>query len=72
MHDGLEAEKRGIPAVVVCTEEFVSTGKSISEMRGASGYPFVVVPHPIGILDEETLRQRAKDALPKVVELLKG
>lgn len=70
MHDGLEVEKRGIPAVVVCTEEFESTGKAITEMRGAAGYPFVLVPHPIGVLDEATLKQRAKDALPQVVNLL--
>lgn len=70
MHDGIEIERKGVPAVVICTEEFERTGKAISEMRGAAGYPFVVVPHPIGILDEKELSVRAEQAIDRVVELL--
>lgn len=70
MHDGIEIEKRGIPAVVICTEEFEKTGKAIAEMRGLAGYPFVVIPHPIGILDDKGLASRAEEAYPTAVEIL--
>ncbi len=70
MHDGIEIEKLGIPAVVICTEEFEKTGKAIADMRGLPGYPFVMVPHPLGSLDKSAVAGRAETALPKVVELL--
>lgn len=71
MHDGIEIEKMGIPAVVICTSEFEQTGKAIAQMRGLADYPFVVIPHPIGTLSEEALADRAKQALSEVIRLLK-
>jgi hypothetical protein len=70
VQDGIEMERKGVPAVVICTEEFERTGKAISEMRGAKDYPFVVIPHPLGILDENKLSERAEQAVDRVVDLL--
>lgn len=66
----MEAERRGVPAVAILTQEFRLTGETVAKMRGAPGYRFAIIPHPIGTLDDAELAQRAQDALPQVVSLL--
>ena len=70
MHDGIELEKKGIPAAVICTEPFVSSGKAMSKLGGIPDYPFVVLPHPLGSLTPEGLRERAIQAAPEVLRIL--
>jgi len=72
VHDGIEIEKRGVPAAVICTDQFERTGKAIAEMRGMADFPFIIVPHPIGSLTEEELAGRAELAFAQAVELLRG
>ena len=59
MHDGITFENHGIPTAVICTEPFISSGKAMSNIRGIPGYPFVVLPHPLGSLNEQRLREKA-------------
>jgi hypothetical protein len=70
VHDGIEIEKRGIPAAVICTDQFEKTGKAISEMRGMAGFPFVTVPHPVGSLSQDEVAGRAEIAFAAAVKLL--
>jgi hypothetical protein len=35
-------------------------------------YRFAVVPHPLGVLFDDELRQRAKIAAPQVAEIVLG
>ncbi len=70
MHDGIEFEKNGVPAAVICTEPFVSSGKAMSKIGGIPDYPFVVVPHPLGSLPDDVLRERAVRAAPEVLQIL--
>ena len=70
MLDAINFEKQGIPAVAVVTEPFLPTGRAMAELNGMAGYPFVVVPHPFGSLDEATVRTRADAALARIEELL--
>ena len=70
MHDGISFEKKGVPAAVICTEPFVSSGKAMSKLGGIPGYPFVVLPHPLGSLTSEGLRERAIQAAPEVLRIL--
>ena len=70
MHDGIEIEKKGVPAAVICTEPFISSAKAMSKLGGIPDYPFVVVPHPLGSLMPETLRERAVQAAPDVLRIL--
>ncbi len=72
MHDGIEIERRGKPAAVVCSDRFVVTAKAQAETCGSPDYPFAVVEHPIGRLPDEVLRERVAAALPQVVKLLLG
>ena len=70
MHDAITMEKAGKPAVAICTEPFIPTGRAIAKIRGIEDYPFSVVRHPVGSLEEEGVMARAREALPKVLEIL--
>ena len=70
MLDAITLEKQGIPAVAVVTEPFILTGRAMAELNGLPGYPFVVVPHPFGSLDEAAVHARADAALARIEALL--
>ena len=70
MHDGIQFEKRGLPAAVICTEPFVSSAVAMSKMGGIPDFPFAVVSHPLGSLDENSLRERAKEVAGDIVKIL--
>ena len=70
MHDGVVFERRGIPAAAIATDQFVNMGRASAEAQGMPDYPFVVMEHPIGRLEDVELRQRAEAVLPEVVRLL--
>ena len=72
VHDGIEIEKRGIPAVAICTEAFEPGLDALAKMRGMPDYRFALVPHPLGVLFDDELRQRAELAAPQVFEIMTG
>jgi len=71
LHDGIEIERRSIPATVILTDNFVGTAETAAKMGGLPGYPFVVIPHPISRKSRELLREVAEataaDVLTKLV-----
>jgi hypothetical protein len=44
----------------------------MAELNGMPGYPFVVVPHPFGSLDEKAVWARADAAIARIEALLLG
>ena len=70
MLDGIIMEKLGIPAAVICTEPFISSGKAMAVAHGFPDYPFLVVPHPINATPFDVLDQWVEDCLPQIVRLL--
>jgi hypothetical protein len=70
VHDAISFEKAGMPAAAICTEPFIPSGNAIAKIRGIEGYPFAVIPHPVGSLEEEGVALQARRALPQVLELL--
>ena len=70
MHDAITVEKAGKPAVLISTDPFIPTVKSIARIRGISDYPFAVVTHPVGTLEPEGVMARARQGLPRVLEIL--
>lgn len=72
MHDAIQAEQHTIPGVAICTEPFSIGAAQVAKMRGADGFRFAVVEHPLGSLDDEELWRRAEDALPQVVAIATG
>jgi len=65
----VEIEDRGTPAAVLITEPFIPTVRAIAAVRGLPDYPFVLLKHPLGSLNDEELRQRAKSAAAQAVDI---
>jgi hypothetical protein len=72
LHDGIELDRRGVPAAVICTDQFVVSAKAQAAICGQPLYPFAVVAHPIGSLTPAELRARAAAAVPQVIAILTG
>ena len=70
MHDAITVEKAGKPAALIATEPFITTAMSIAKIRGIGDYPFAVVTHPVGSLEADGVMARARQALPRVMEIL--
>ena len=70
MHDALAAEEKGIPAVAIMTDRFEQTARSVTELNGLAGYPFVVIAHPIANASDDELRAKAEEAVSRLVPLL--
>ena len=70
MHDGISFEQLGKPALVICTQPFVLTGKNIARALGLPSYPFALVDHPIGSRTVAELRERAAVAFQQGIEIL--
>lgn len=69
VHDGIEIEKRGVPGIAICTEAFRPGLDVLASMRGMPDYSFAIVPHPLGVLFDDELLERAKLAAPQVVAI---
>lgn len=70
MHDGVTLEAHGVPTAVLCTEPFKVTGRAVAEMAGLKDYAFITLPHPIGSVSMEVLKERAQQAAPLVERIL--
>ena len=72
VHDSIEIEKLGIPAVAVCTEPFLPGLDALTRMRGMPDYKFAVSPHPLGVLFDDELKGRAQLVVPQIVQIVLG
>jgi hypothetical protein len=61
-------EKRGVPAVMICTDTFSKFGRRIASTQGC---PYIVIaetPNPIQDLGAEALRSRADAMILTVID----
>ena len=65
-------EERGIPGIALVTEPFRPTGTAMAATWGLPGFRFLCTPHPIAILGEEELDERADRLVALVVSLATG
>ncbi|MEI8035151.1 MAG: hypothetical protein WCH96_06715 [Betaproteobacteria bacterium] len=56
MHDTIEFEKRGIPAVVIITEAFRNAALFQFRSKGMENHPYIELPHPVSNLSSEQMR----------------
>jgi hypothetical protein len=68
--DAITFERRGIPAAVVITEPFVPTAEAMARLAGMPGYPYAVLPHPVGSLTAGEVAQRADTIAERIEALL--
>jgi hypothetical protein len=70
MRDATEIERRGTPAIAVITRPFRLTAASMATRQGYPDYPFVLIDHPLGSLDQEHVRRRAAAVADEIVTRL--
>lgn len=68
--DGVVFEAAGVPVAVIVTESFRATTEAMAELRGAPGFPYATTEHPVAVLEEDKVRERAARVLNDVVALL--
>lgn len=64
--------KLGKPAIVICSQPFLTLAKSQARVNGVADLSFVVIDHPLGGMDEAVVHQRVGQAAPQALALLKG
>jgi hypothetical protein len=68
--DGVQFERNGVPAAVICSEAFKTTADAMAEIQGARGYHYLTTPHPVAGLTPEQVRERAELVADQVAEIL--
>jgi len=53
-------EKKGIPALALCTEAFTGALSALASMHGRPDKHWARIPHPFGSLDDAVVRDRAE------------
>ena len=69
MHDTVDLETRGIPAVYVATTEFLDGARTQAAALGADPVG-VFVAHPIQDRTDEEIVALAERAFPEILELI--
>jgi hypothetical protein len=72
VHDAIELEKAGRPAVVVTTTKFDSIARTMATSFGLPEARILVLPHPLGGTDEATLHTWADAATDRLIGLYTG
>jgi hypothetical protein len=70
VHDTVELERSGIPTVLVTTTQFRPVAAALAAATGLPEMRTLVVGHPIGGVDHDTLRDRADAACDDLIALL--
>jgi hypothetical protein len=70
LHVAIDFERRGVPAVAICTTPFLKSSQAMAARQGFEGYRFVMVEHPVSSLGPDEIRARAREALPQVLSIL--
>ena len=66
-----ELRKRGLITAVVCSTVFLKLGQTQAKIFGVPDLPLLVIPHPLGGLDLDTVKGRAAVAAPQLIGLIR-
>lgn len=70
--DGIRLERAGLPAAVVVTDAFTTTGRMMAGIQGDADYEWITTEHPFAALEPAEVRGRAAALLPQIVATLAG
>lgn len=62
-------ENRGVPTVMVCTDEFSQLGRNEAESLGLPYLPIALVPHPLGGQKQDQILEKAEKSIDQVVAI---
>jgi hypothetical protein len=68
--DGTIFEKRGVPAASIVTKPFVRAADAMAKRHDYPDFAYAMMPHPIGNLREDQIKERAREVLPQVLKIL--
>ncbi len=68
--DGVVLEAAGVPVAAIITDSFIPTADAMAALRGAPGYKYATIAHPVAVLTEDKVRERAAQVLDDVIALL--
>jgi hypothetical protein len=72
VRDGIEAARRGIPAVSLVTEKFWPQGDFVAMSEGMTDIPRVQLPHPVAGSGNEHMAKVAVEIRDQIVRSLEG
>lgn len=72
MHDVVELEERGVPAVALHTNTFMNSAVTHARAYGRPDLRALAVPAPIANQNREAVRRKAEGVLDAVVAALTG
>ena len=67
-----QLRKRGLVAIVICSKPFHGLARGQARIHGCPDLPMVVIDHPLGGTDMATVRKRADQAAPQLIEYLRS
>ena len=65
-----ELRKRGLVTAVVCSTAFRKLGETQAKIFGVPDLPLLVIEHPLGGLDIDSVKARAEVATPQLVKVI--
>jgi hypothetical protein len=70
VHDAIEMERRGIPAVLISTTNFMAESRLQADLLGMTGLRIVEIEHPIASRSREHMEQLGHDIAAACLDLL--
>jgi len=70
IHNAIEMEKRGLATTTVCTPNFASLVRETAEAEGFPTIALITIPHPIAENDVNLIRQKADNAIEKLIQII--
>lgn len=68
----VDLESAGVPTVLLCTTPFMAIAKAMGSGSGRSSLRVVEMEHPLGAITQEQVGQKARDAVDRVEQVLRG
>jgi hypothetical protein len=65
-----ELRKRGLVTAVVCSTAFQKLGQTQAKIFGVPDLPLLIIQHPLGGIDIDSVKGRAEVAAPQLVKLI--
>lgn len=68
--DAIRLEKKGIPTISICSDNFMDYARSLAKSHGADDLRIVEIKHPISGQEEYNVREKATETIKEIKKLL--
>lgn len=70
--DALKLEKRGVPTICICSDEFSTYAGELARSHGAADLRILEIEHPIAGQSDTLIQKRTLDILPELNKIIGG